>query len=241
MQCCIKSFLELFYGNAQVVEASQEFVPLLLLTADRPPELQDVGANQAINQVNHFGPFVRHFLSLPVPSDDISARMVLTSIDSAVNIATSSPSGPVHINCPFREPLENSPRTWNPICLRGLDSWMSTSVPFTSYIRVQHSYRCNYNTFMDEALEVINKASRGFLLLGAIHREDDIWAALLLAKHLSWPVVVDILSGLRLRKYFVPFPEFEDRILFIDHLDHMLLSDSIKDWMKADVIIQVCA
>ncbi|XP_004237229.1 protein PHYLLO, chloroplastic isoform X1 [Solanum lycopersicum] len=222
-----------------VVEASQEFVPLLLLTADRPPELQDVGANQAINQVNHFGPFVRHFLSLPVPSDDISARMVLTSIDSAVNIATSSPSGPVHINCPFREPLENSPRTWNPICLRGLDSWMSTSVPFTSYIRVQHSYRCNYNTFMDEALEVINKASRGFLLLGAIHREDDIWAALLLAKHLSWPVVVDILSGLRLRKYFVPFPEFEDRILFIDHLDHMLLSDSIKDWMKVDVIIQI--
>ncbi|XP_049363348.1 protein PHYLLO, chloroplastic isoform X2 [Solanum verrucosum] len=222
-----------------VVEASQEFVPLLLLTADRPPELQDVGANQAINQVNHFGPFVRHFLSLPVPSDDISARMVLTSIDSAVHIATSSPSGPVHINCPFREPLENSPRTWNPICLRGLDSWMSTSVPFTSYIRVQHSCRCNYNTFMDEALKVIKKASRGFLLLGAIHREDDIWAALLLAKHLSWPVVVDILSGLRLRRYFVPFPEFEDSILFIDHLDHMLLSDSIKDWMKADVIIQI--
>lgn len=222
-----------------VVEASQEFVPLLLLTADRPPELQNVGANQAINQDYHFGPFVRHFLSLPVPSDDISARMVLTSIDSAIHIATSSPSGPVHINCPFREPLENSPRTWNPICLRGLDSWMSTSVPFTSYIRVQHSHRHNYNTFMDEALKAIRKANKGLLLLGAIHREDDVWAALLLAKHLSWPVVVDILSGLRLRKYFVPFPEIEDRILFIDHLDHMLLSDSVKDWMKADVIIQI--
>ncbi|KAJ8564701.1 hypothetical protein K7X08_001161 [Anisodus acutangulus] len=222
-----------------VVEASQEFVPLLLLTADRPPELQDVGANQAINQVNHFGPFVRHFLSLPVPTDDISARMVLTSIDSAVHIATSSPRGPVHINCPFREPLENSARTWSPICLIGLDSWMSTSVPFTSYIRVPHSYRCNYGTFLAEALEVIEKSNRGLLLLGAIHHEDDIWAALLLAKHLSWPVVVDILSGLRLRKYFVPFPEFEDRILFIDHLDHMLLSDSVKDWMKADVIIQI--
>lgn len=37
--------------NMQVVEASQDFVPILLLTADRPPELQDVGANQAINQV----------------------------------------------------------------------------------------------------------------------------------------------------------------------------------------------
>ncbi|XP_009764985.1 protein PHYLLO, chloroplastic isoform X1 [Nicotiana sylvestris] len=222
-----------------VVEASQEFVPLLLLTADRPPELHDVGANQAINQVNHFGPFVRHFFNLPAPADDISARMVLTSIDSAVHIATTSPSGPVHINCPFREPLENSSRTWNPSCLRGLDSWMSTSVPFTSYIQVRQSYRCNYGTLMAEALEVIEKANRGLLLLGAIHREDDIWAALLLAKHLSWPVVVDILSGLRLRKYFVPFPEFEDGILFIDHLDHMLLSDPVRDWMKADVIIQI--
>lgn len=38
-------------GNVQVVEASQDFVPLLLLTADRPSELQDAGANQAINQV----------------------------------------------------------------------------------------------------------------------------------------------------------------------------------------------
>lgn len=39
------------YENVQVVEASQDYVPLLLLTADRPPELQDAGANQSINQV----------------------------------------------------------------------------------------------------------------------------------------------------------------------------------------------
>ncbi len=44
----------------QVVEASQDFVPLLLLTADRPPELQDAGANQSINQVwdNQFSPLL---------------------------------------------------------------------------------------------------------------------------------------------------------------------------------------
>ncbi|KAI3709394.1 hypothetical protein L2E82_39156 [Cichorium intybus] len=68
-----------------------------------PPELLDTGANQAINQVNIFGTFVRHFVNLPVPTNNITARMVLTTFDSAVNHATSSPCGPVHINCPFRQ------------------------------------------------------------------------------------------------------------------------------------------
>ncbi|XP_026381048.1 protein PHYLLO, chloroplastic-like isoform X2 [Papaver somniferum] len=108
-----------------VVEASQNFVPLLLLTADRPPELLDAGANQAINQVNHFGSFVRYFFNLPPPTDDIPARMVLTTLDSAVHWATHAPYGPVHINCAFREPLENTPKQWRLSCLQGLDLWKS--------------------------------------------------------------------------------------------------------------------
>ncbi|KAF7132517.1 hypothetical protein RHSIM_Rhsim09G0118400 [Rhododendron simsii] len=278
-----------------VVEASQDFVPLILLTADRPPELQDAGANQAINQfmwasmwkamvalcffsdlcmlspftveiwvdvaykqalglarnelavpsvnehkglslsVNHFGSFVRFFYGLPAPTDYIPARMVLTTIDSAVHWATSSPYGPVHINCPFREPLDNSSRKWMLSCLKGLDFWMSSAQPFTNYIQLQYSYGCNgTHGQMTEVLQVIQGANRGLLLIGAIHREDDIWAALLLAKKLSWPVVADVLSGLRLRKYSTYF-EVEGNLLFIDHLDHSLLSDSVRSWAHADV------
>ncbi|KAL3510951.1 hypothetical protein ACH5RR_030352 [Cinchona calisaya] len=223
-----------------VVEASQDFLPLLLLTADRPPELQDVGANQAISQVNHFGPFVRHFFGLPAPTDDISARMVLTTLDSAVNIASSSPCGPVHINCPFREPLAKTPRMWNYSCMKGLDLWMSSSEPFTTYIEVQHSIsNPRVHAHMDEVIKIIQEADRGLLVLGAIHTVDDIWAALLLAKHLQWPVVVDILSGLRLRKYMTSFTDIGDNILFIDHLDHLLLSEKVRNWMKADVVVQI--
>ncbi|XP_071926454.1 protein PHYLLO, chloroplastic isoform X3 [Coffea arabica] len=223
-----------------VVEASQDFLPLILLTADRPPELQDVGANQAINQVNHFGPFVRHFFGLPAPTDDISARTVLTTLDSAVNIATSSPCGPVHVNCPFREPLAKTPSIWNDSCLKGLDFWMSSTEPFTTYIEVQHSISsARIHADMDEVIKVIERADRGLLILGAIHTVDDIWAALLLAKHLLWPVVVDILSGLRLRKYMACFSNTEDDILFIDHLDHLLLSEKVRNWMKVDVVIQI--
>lgn len=220
-----------------VVEASQDYVPLLLLTADRPPELQDAGANQSINQVNHFSPFVRHFYGLPVPTDIIPARMVLTSVDSAVHWATSSPRGPVHINCPFREPLENSPKNWTLSCLKGLNSWMMSAEPYTNYIKIQNSFATHGS--LTNVLNVIKGAKRGIILLGAIHTEDDIWAALLLAKHLLWPVVADILSGLRMRMSATSFSEISENFVFIDHLDHTLLANAVRDWAQADVIIQI--
>ncbi|XP_058112414.1 protein PHYLLO, chloroplastic isoform X2 [Magnolia sinica] len=223
-----------------VVEASQDFVPLLLLTADRPPEMLDTGANQTINQVNHFGSFVRYFFSLPPPSDNIPARMVLTTVDSAVYRATQTPSGPAHINCSFREPLEDSPREWTSSCLKGLDLWMSKIEPFTKYTRLEHFYASNdVHEQVAEALEMIQHANRGLLVLGAIHTDDEIWAAVLLARHLFWPVVADILSGLRLRKVLNLFPEIEKNFLFVDHLDHAMLSESVRSWTKPDVIVQL--
>ncbi|XP_011009175.1 PREDICTED: protein PHYLLO, chloroplastic isoform X3 [Populus euphratica] len=224
-----------------VVEASQDFVPLLLLTADRPPELLDAGANQAINQVNHFGSFVRFTFSLPAPTDNIPARMVLTTIDSAVHWATSLPYGPVHINCPFREPLDDSSDNWMLNCLKGLDIWMSGAEPFTKYIQLQNSLACKDGARapMAEVLEIIKGTDRGLLLVGAIHTEDEIWAALLLAKHLNWPVAADILSGLRLRKLLPSLPEIEENVLFVDHLDHALLSEWVRGWIHFDVIVQI--
>ncbi|KAH9772163.1 protein PHYLLO [Citrus sinensis] len=229
-----------------VVEASQDFVPVLLLTADRPPELQDAGANQAINQVDNDllqseATKVMFFFSLPAPTDQIPARMILTTLDSAVHWATSSPYGPVHINCPFREPLDNSPKHWMSSCLKGLDIWTSSIEPFTKYIQVQHSHACKSYTYcqMAEVLELVQGVNKGLLLVGAVHNEDEIWAVLHLARHIRWPVVADILSGLRLRKLLASFPETEQNILFLDHLDHALLSESVKDWIQFDVIIQI--
>ncbi|XP_045833302.1 protein PHYLLO, chloroplastic isoform X1 [Trifolium pratense] len=223
-----------------VVEASQDFVPLILLTADRPPELLDCGANQAIDQVNHFGSFVRFFFNLPAPTDQIPAKIVLTTVDSAVHRATSSPCGPVHINCPFREPLESSPLRWLSSCLKGLDFWMTNSDPFTKYIHMQLSHTCtNAPGEMIGVLNLIQRANNGLLLFGAIHSEDEMWAALLLAKHLQWPVVADILSGLRLRKLLTSFSDIERNFIFVDNLDHALLSDSVKGWLKIDVVIQI--
>ncbi|KAK3154480.1 hypothetical protein QOZ80_2BG0191010 [Eleusine coracana subsp. coracana] len=90
-----------------------------------------------------------------------------------------------------------------------------------------------------EVFEIIEKAEQGLLLVGAIHTEDDLWAVALLARHLSWPIAADILSGLRLRKVVNSFPGLEKSILFIDHIDQILLSDSVKNWISPDVIVQI--
>ncbi|RLN09825.1 protein PHYLLO, chloroplastic isoform X1 [Panicum miliaceum] len=223
-----------------VVEASQDFIPIILLTADRPPELHDAGANQAINQVNHFGTFVRYFFNLPPPSDQIHARMVLTTLDSAAYYAMQVPQGPVHLNCAFREPLDYTNRDWNLDCLRGLDKWFTNNEPYTRYLIMKTvSAFGNYSCSAMEILQIIEKAEQGLLLVGALHTDDDMWAVALLAKHLSWPIATDILSGLRLRKVVNLFPQFDKSTLFIDHIDQILLSDSAKNWISPDVIVQI--
>ncbi|HSR42617.1 MAG TPA: 2-succinyl-5-enolpyruvyl-6-hydroxy-3-cyclohexene-1-carboxylic-acid synthase, partial [Longimicrobiales bacterium] len=93
-----------------VVEASQSEVPLLLLTADRPPHLRDADANQAIDQIHLYGRFVRRFVDVAPPSvDGRSLRHLRSQTARAVADALGPPAGPVHMNFPFRKPLEPTP------------------------------------------------------------------------------------------------------------------------------------
>ena len=89
-----------------VVEAYHGRVPLLVLTADRPPELQDLGSNQTIDQQNLYGSAAKWFVNLPPPveSDDL-LRHVRMVASRAVTTIRSEPQGPVHLNFQFREPL----------------------------------------------------------------------------------------------------------------------------------------
>ncbi|RDI70502.1 2-succinyl-5-enolpyruvyl-6-hydroxy-3-cyclohexene-1-carboxylic-acid synthase [Halopelagius longus] len=93
-----------------VIEAYQSRVPLLLLTADRPPELRDSGANQTIDQEKLYGDAVRWYKDLPEPeAEPRKLRSLRTTAARALSEATGTPSGPVHLNVPFRKPLEPTP------------------------------------------------------------------------------------------------------------------------------------
>jgi 2-succinyl-5-enolpyruvyl-6-hydroxy-3-cyclohexene-1-carboxylate synthase len=93
-----------------IVEASQGRVPLIALTADRPPELRDSGANQTVDQTKMYGDAVGWFRELPEPeATPRKLRRLRADATRALAEATGTPAGPVHVNCPFRKPLEPTP------------------------------------------------------------------------------------------------------------------------------------
>jgi 2-succinyl-5-enolpyruvyl-6-hydroxy-3-cyclohexene-1-carboxylate synthase len=95
-----------------VVEASMSGVPLLLLSADRPPALRGTGANQTIDQVGIFGGYVRWSLDAPLPAPGPDAARIWRAVAAeAVERALGPEPGPVHLNLPFTEPLVPSGET----------------------------------------------------------------------------------------------------------------------------------
>lgn len=92
-----------------IVEAHQACVPLLVLTADRPPELRHSGANQTIDQVKMYGDYALWFVDAALPEADppaVAIRNLRTLANRAYAKANGIRKGVVHINLPFRKPLE---------------------------------------------------------------------------------------------------------------------------------------
>jgi 2-succinyl-5-enolpyruvyl-6-hydroxy-3-cyclohexene-1-carboxylate synthase len=161
-----------------IIEAHHSGVPLIVCTADRPPELRQWGAGQTIDQVNLFGTSVRWFFDMPVASEVSETRgsaAALRAVETAVG-----EGGPVHINWPFREPLE--PDAPLPIL-------EARSVRAGAPVRSAPSAR----------LHELGAAHReGIIVVGP---EDlDLLTAseiMTFAEHYRWPVLADPGSGMR--------------------------------------------
>jgi 2-succinyl-5-enolpyruvyl-6-hydroxy-3-cyclohexene-1-carboxylate synthase len=180
-------------GLPAVVEAATDGVPMILLTADRPPELRQTGANQTIDQPDIFGDYVRWRFDLPAPDPGIDPAMVLTTLDQAAYRASRTPQGPVHLNLMFREPLLPDPGD-EPV-LSGPSSWAQSDEPYTRYAVTKPA--------VDEMeiyrlWELLRPVKQGLVVAGRLASRKQGEAVLRLADTLGWPLLPDIGSQIRL-------------------------------------------
>lgn len=165
-----------------IVEARYGRVPLLALTADRPPDLRGTGANQTIDQVNLYGTSAKWFQDAPLPAvtDPAHARALAAR---AWAEALAAPAGPVHINLPFDEPLipdEGQAKT-------------PMDVPTTTWAAPLHAP----DEAAIRALAELVEAKRGILIAGPVSDPALVASIIDLARATGFPILADPLSGLR--------------------------------------------
>jgi len=182
-----------------IVEASLSSTPLIVLTADRPVELRETGANQTIDQVKIYGNYCRWSFDLPSPSAEISPRFLLTTVDQAVYRSVRIPAGPVHLNCQFAEPLQPDPDESVPAgYLEGLDRWNRGKTPLTTYAPACPEPSEEGIEFCRKA---IARARKGLIVAGTLSRRQEGRGAIAdLASALRMPLLADVTSGLRFGK-----------------------------------------
>ncbi len=170
-----------------VVEAFYAHVPLVVLTADRPPELRDCAAGQTIDQLRLFGTHVRWFVELDAAEAPRAARHARTLACRAAAAAAGPPAGPVHVNCPFREPLLAAPMS---------DAPRPDGAPWT---RVGARLLAPAPAAVAEAAAALARAHRPLLVCGPLDDPDPALpeAVAALAAALGAPVVAEPASNLR--------------------------------------------
>lgn len=167
-----------------IIEAFEEEVPLLILTADRPSELRWMGSNQTTNQVRIFSNHIVWQCDYPFPESLTIINKMSHSLRYALSKLTYPVRGPVHINLMFREPLEFS-------------SDFSYSTEFISnaplYFPPEQVTTELYYTLFKE----ISFDKPGIIVVGTMDCHKEMKAIIAFAEKLHWPILADITSNIR--------------------------------------------
>ncbi|MCE9951782.1 2-succinyl-5-enolpyruvyl-6-hydroxy-3-cyclohexene-1-carboxylic-acid synthase [Aeromonas allosaccharophila] len=203
-----------------VAEAQLTGVPLIILSADRPHELIDNGANQAIDQQGIFGRYPIYQQNLPSPTPTIPAAFVLSSVDQALAKQALTP-GVVHFNCMYPEPLYPGEHYQDfSDYLAPLGNWLSSQKPWNPW--QQSEATCPPQLEWNEW-----QHKRGVIVAGRITDPVQAQAVAALAEQLGWPLLADLQSQIR----------FDSRNLI--HMD-LALNDQhfVAELGRAEVLLQ---
>ncbi|HEU4728905.1 MAG TPA: 2-succinyl-5-enolpyruvyl-6-hydroxy-3-cyclohexene-1-carboxylic-acid synthase [Kofleriaceae bacterium] len=193
-----------------IIEASMAGVPLIALTADRPPELQGCGASQTIDQIKLYGDFVRGALDLGPPSEgELALRAVRRKILQAITLACGPHPGPVHVELPLRKPLEPAPPASD-----AERSLARLAGQLAGPARIAPPRLVPDPAATAALAGAIAGEPRGVIVAGALPAgfaaaRDAVFA---LARHAGYPIIAEAGSQLRLG----PRP---DGVVLVDHFD----------------------
>ncbi|MBL0592932.1 2-succinyl-5-enolpyruvyl-6-hydroxy-3-cyclohexene-1-carboxylic-acid synthase [Aeromonas veronii] len=203
-----------------VAEAQLTGVPLIILSADRPHELIDNGANQAIDQQGIFGRYPVYQQNLPSPTPTIPAAFVLSSVDQALAKQALTP-GVVHFNCMYPEPLYPGEHYQDfSDYLAPLGDWLGSHKPWSPWQQNAPTcpHQAEWETFRQQ---------RGIVVAGRITDPNQAQAAAALAEQLGWPLLADLQSQIR----------FDSRNLI--HMDMALNApEFVAELGRAEVLLQ---
>ncbi len=230
-----------------VIEASYSYTSLIMLSADRPDELQNCGANQTINQTMLFGSNVREFIPLEHPQKKFLDNGYLKQISNyAYSKCLSNKPGPVHINIPLREPLlpqETDTESLNNIIAQlGQDI---LALEQSAYPEATEPQSLSHD--QQQAIQSLLTNQPGLIICGRLTtaEQDRLPPVLIsLAEQLKCPVLTDPLSGLRLtakrsRLLLINYDTFLDKADFngqtpqwIIHLGQFPLSKKLQQYLQ---------
>jgi 2-succinyl-5-enolpyruvyl-6-hydroxy-3-cyclohexene-1-carboxylate synthase len=198
-----------------IVEASEGRVPLIVVTADRPEELQDCGAPQTMNQKELFGAHVRAFLNLGTPDPKADGGAARTALTEAMARTTGHHPGPVHINAMFRKPL-----------------WASGATvpdPHAQQTRAPAALATPLDDDIDAAIAQLN-GRRGAIVAGPDPCGSIKHSSLIeLGEQLGWPVLADPVSTVRNHR----------SPAVVRHHDGMLRCESFRNRAQPEVLLSV--
>jgi 2-succinyl-5-enolpyruvyl-6-hydroxy-3-cyclohexene-1-carboxylate synthase len=217
-----------------VIEARLGRVPLIVLTADRPPELRDVGAPQTIDQIRLYGAYPKWSVevSQPEATPDL-LRYARTLAGRAAATARSEPAGPVHLNFPFREPLI-------PLPPEGASDLGDLSDParygredHAPYVDVASAQRVLDDEALDELAADISGFERGLIVCGPQFDPELAGPVARLGAVLHFPVLADPLSLVRCGPH--------SREAVIGCYDAFLRDQALGERLRPDVVLRLGA
>ncbi len=178
-----------------LLEARETGVPLLVITADRPPELLGCGANQTIEQPGIFASCPDQSVQLPCPDPRLPARWLLSVIDEAMAVLKRSGAGVFHINQALRDPLygekqqgekygEEQGTDWSQ-WLKPLGQWLNCDTPLCRWISPDSGPIC------------LPEIEGPVVLVAGQLTVEENYAVSALAERSGWLLIADIQSGLQ--------------------------------------------